>query len=217
MMHKWLLFLFAFSVNMTLSVADDQVNLPMEVALTQSMTVSNGIQLEKIGHNWAIFSWNLPDLISDGVKHHIFRNNKLIASLNSEQSVFKDFMLEPNTHYTYHIQSKFKPKFSEHLPKVSFTTLNNTKPKFDDIHEPISIPHDLRIGSHIYQFKATDYDTDKLYFNIKGKGEDVFMINQSTGALINGASLSKNQTYLIIVQVSDGMARQDLSVTIKTY
>lgn len=182
----------------------------------QSPEAPVNFKVESTGHNWSILSWEAPRVANNNYNYHIYRNRVLIANLNSDQFVYKDTLLRQNQTYVYEIFASNVEGWASHKVKVSLKTRKNTAPDISKNMAKIRMNHLASVGTHVYTIKAKDKNNDELYYTIKGKDANKFMINNETGKIINKVHLTAQNTYQIHVVVSDGMSKKTLELSIRT-
>lgn len=218
MTYKIIFTILVFSIFLNISKAENLNSInDIKVSAYKSEDLKpHNFKLETHGHNWAIISWELPDLINRQHTHYLYRNGKLIARLNVQQTIYKDVMLKPNSIYTYEIHTNITENKTSKKPKLSVKTFKNTPPNLNIENNQFFVNHEIPVGSHIHTFKAEDKNQDKLYYNLSGADSNSFMVNKFTGEFINRATLEEGRTYTLQIQVSDGMIKQDVAINIST-
>ena len=188
-------------------------NRPQEFG--RHVPTPENFKAEAIGHNWAILSWESTNDTSNTLSYHIYRNDILLTELPANQQAYKDkFLLQEET-YRYEIFSLDKSGWNSKATSLTLTTQANSKPEFINTQKQIHLNNIKGVGLKIYHFSAVDLNNDPLYFKIKGKDADKFMIHQTSGELVNRKYLVRDYDYQLTVEVSDGMDKSTLILTIK--
>ena len=111
---------------------------------------------------------------------------------------------------------------SASTPFELVVTAVNDSPVFDNLNQRIEIDEHIPI-LEVYDFNASDQDTDTLLFSVSGVDADDFEINASTGSLAfkespdyeNPLDSDRNNTYSLTVLVTDPSEASDaINVTI---
>jgi hypothetical protein len=111
---------------------------------------------------------------------------------------------------------------SASTPFELVVTAVNDSPVFDNLNQRIEIDEHIPI-LEVYDFNASDQDTDTLLYSVSGVDADNFEINASTGSLAfkeapdyeNPLDSDRNNTYSLTVLVTDPSEASDaINVTI---
>jgi len=189
-------------------------NRPQEFG--RHVPTPENFKAEAIGHNWAILSWESTTDTNNTLSYHLYRNDILLIELPANQLTYKDkFLLQEET-YKYEIFSLDKSGWNSKATNITLTTQSNSKPEFVSTKNEIQLHNIKGVGLKIHHFVAVDLNNDQLYFKIKGKDAEKFMINQASGELVNRKYLVRDYNYQITVEVSDGMAKSMLGFSINT-
>jgi len=189
-------------------------NRPQEFG--RHVPTPENFKAEAIGHNWAILSWESTAGTNNTLSYHLYRNDILLIELPANQQTYKDkFLLQEET-YKYEIFSLDKSGWNSKATNITLTTQSNSKPEFVSTKNEIQLHNIKGVGLKIHHFVAVDLNNDQLYFKIKGKDADKFMIHQASGELVNRKYLVRDYNYQITVEVSDGMAKSMLGFSINT-
>ncbi len=189
-------------------------NRPQEFG--RHVPTPENFKAEAIGHNWAILSWESTSDISNTLSYHLYRNDILLTELPANQLTYKDKFLLQEENYIYEIFSLDKSGWNSKASSLTLTTQANGKPEFVSTQNHIQLNNIKGVGLKIHHFNAVDSNNDSLYFKIKGKDADKFMIHQTSGELVNKKYLVRDYNYKITVEISDGMDKSTLKLTIKT-
>lgn len=175
-------------------------------------------EVNAVGNNWAVLSWESNADKSQLNGFQIYRNNILLTELNKNQFSFKDNFLKQDHSYTYDIYAVNKDGWKSEKISLTTQTKTNEKPQFKNTNtQKIITKSNIEIGKELYQFHANDIDGDNIYFQLSGKDADFFLINEKDGKLINLKHLRSESSYELIVSVSDGMDKNQMSVSVSTH
>ncbi len=189
-------------------------NRPQEFG--RHVPTPENFKAEAVGHNWAILSWESTSDNSNILSYHIYRNDILLTELPANQQTYKDKFLLHNESYKYEIFSLDKSGWNSKATSITLTTQANNKPEFVSAKKRIQLNKIKGVGLKIHHFNAVDLNNDPLYFKIKGKDADKFMIHQSSGELVNRKYLVRDYVYQLTIEVSDGMDKSTLKLSINT-
>ena len=106
--------------------------------------------------------------------------------------------------------------WASHKITVNLKTRKNTAPYLSKNTIRVAMSHLAAVGTHVYTVVAKDQNDDTLYYTIKGKDSEKFMINNETGKIINREYLKAENIYHVHVEVSDGMSKTALLLKIRT-
>lgn len=182
----------------------------------QSPEAPENFKVESIGHNWSILSWEAPKVANNNYNYHIYRNKVLVANLSANQFVYKDTLLRQNQAYEYEIFASNLEGWASHKIKVNLKTRKNAAPYLSKNTIRVAMSHLAAVGTHVYTVVAKDQNDDTLYYTIKGKDSEKFMINNETGKIINREFLKAENIYHVNVEVSDGMSKTAVLLKIRT-
>jgi len=189
-------------------------NRPQEFG--RHVPTPENFKAEAIGHSWTILSWESTSDTSNTLSYHLYRNDILLTELPANQLTYKDKFLLQEEHYKYELFSLDKSGWNSKATSLVLTTHANSKPEFISTQKRIQLNNIKGVGVKIHHFKATDANDDSLYYKIKGKDADKFMIHQTSGELVNRKYLVRDYNYQLTVEVSDGMHKSTFNLTIET-
>ncbi len=180
------------------------------------LSTPTNFKAETSGHNWIILSWEPGENSSNILSYHIYRDGILLTELSANQHTFKDKFLSPQQSYRYRVATLEKSGWSSSSEPIIASTKRNAIPVFTHAQDNLTLNYTSPIGSHISTYTAKDNDQDTLYFKLTGKDENIFLINQNTGKLINRKFLIQDKKYYINIEISDGMGKSIVKVTLNT-
>lgn len=181
---------------------------------TQFIKTPYNFRAINVEHNWVTLKWDFEQS-HQHIKHfNIYRNGTLISRVNGNQVSFTDLHLKGENSYLYSISAVSDQKMS---PKTSLTitTTKNLSPFFDRERKTIKIGN-RNFGSIIHTLKATDPNSDRLYYSIEGKDASLFLVNEKTGKIIIKKDLLPNKSYDVTGYASDGYNRNPIILNIKS-
>ncbi len=195
--------------------ADTNYSRPQEFG--RHVPTPENFKSEATGHNWAVLSWESNSTSSSNtLSFHIYRNGILLTELPANQQTYKDKFLQQQATYRYEIFALDKSGWSSQRRSISLMTKKNAKPVFTHAQSSLQLRAIRGIGLKIHVFRAMDTDGDPLYFKVKNKDYEKFMINQNTGELVNRKYLVRDNQYRFTVEVSDGMNKSEIDVVLNT-
>ncbi len=196
------------------SSSDTDQYRPQEFKQTISKPLN--FNIENKGHNWATLSWQTSDNSQSIMSYHLYRNRILLAELPASQKIYKDTFLLQDQKYQYEVYAIGETGWRSPANSLELKTHKNASPKILNMRTNINFKNINGIGNYIYTFTAQDKNKDKLYFKLKGKDANRFLLSQDSGKLINKKYIVRQKTYHLIIEVSDGMSRAQHNFTVQT-
>ncbi len=182
----------------------------------QTISKPQSFNIENKGHNWATLSWKASDNSQSVMSYHLYRNKILLAELAASQRIYKDTFLLQDQKYQYEVYAIGETGWRSPANSLELKTHKNASPKILNMRANINFKNINGIGNYIYTFTAQDKNNDKLYFKLKGKDANRFLLSQDSGKLINKKYIVRQKTYHLIIEVSDGMSRAQHNFTVQT-